>query len=191
MVGIKNNRRTQYTVSTIKEAFLKLLETQPLTKITVTQICQVANVNRGTFYLHFKDPQDLFNQIENDLIIEVQPIMAIQPKENLPEWLGRFVLFLKEHEQAAKIVLLDYENSQLTQVIFSEVHDMALQEFSLLFDEENPVLLEYYFTYFVKGTVGILMEWLAHDKSTTLAEITGVLLKLFANLSPKINSSLL
>jgi AcrR family transcriptional regulator len=191
MVGIKNNRRTQYTVSTIKEAFLKLLETQPLTKITVTQICQVANVNRGTFYLHFKDPQDLFNQIENDLIIEVQPIMAIQPKENLPEWLGRFVLFLKEHEQAAKIVLLDYENSQLTQVIFSEVHDMALQEFSLLFDEENPVLLEYYFTYFVKGTVGILMEWLAHDKITTPAEITGVLLKLFANLSPKINSSLL
>jgi AcrR family transcriptional regulator len=191
MVGIKNNRRTQYTVSTIKEAFLKLLETQPLTKITVTQICQVANVNRGTFYLHFKDPQDLFNQIENDLIIEVQPIMAIQPKENLPEWLGRFVLFLKEHEQAAKIVLLDYENSQLTQVIFSEVHDMALQEFSLLFDEENPVLLEYYFTYFVKGTVGILMEWLAHDKITTPAEITGVLLKLFANLSPKINPTLL
>ncbi|WP_054654463.1 TetR/AcrR family transcriptional regulator [Lentilactobacillus kisonensis] len=71
MVGIKNNRRTQYTIQTLKRALLTLLQQEPLAKVTVTQICQEADINRGTFYLHFDNPDNLFEAIENDIFDQI------------------------------------------------------------------------------------------------------------------------
>ena len=45
----KEDRRTRYTRQVIKEAFLKLLEEKEYPKITVTEICRLAEINRGTF----------------------------------------------------------------------------------------------------------------------------------------------
>ena len=49
----KQDRRTRYTRQTIKDTFLELLKQKSFTKITVTEICKNAEINRGTFYLHF------------------------------------------------------------------------------------------------------------------------------------------
>lgn len=43
----KEDRRTRYTRQVIKEAFLKLLEEKEYPKITVTEICRLAEINRG------------------------------------------------------------------------------------------------------------------------------------------------
>lgn len=50
--NVKTDRRTRYTRQTIKETLLKLLEKRAYPKITVTEICRLAEINRGTFYLH-------------------------------------------------------------------------------------------------------------------------------------------
>ena len=46
----KQDRRTRYTRQTIKDTFLELLKQKSFTKITVTEICKNAEINRGTFY---------------------------------------------------------------------------------------------------------------------------------------------
>ena len=51
----KQDRRTRYTRQTIKNTFLELLTQKSFTKITVTEICKNAEINRGTFYLHYYD----------------------------------------------------------------------------------------------------------------------------------------
>ncbi|MEA4812324.1 MAG: TetR/AcrR family transcriptional regulator C-terminal domain-containing protein [Anaerolineaceae bacterium] len=43
----------------LKQAFRELLETRPLNRISVVEICEAANVNRQTFYYYFKDIIDL------------------------------------------------------------------------------------------------------------------------------------
>jgi AcrR family transcriptional regulator len=53
MVGIKNNRRAKFTKELIKSSFLTLLQESELPEVTVTEICKLADVNRGTFYLHY------------------------------------------------------------------------------------------------------------------------------------------
>ncbi|MCL2192705.1 MAG: TetR/AcrR family transcriptional regulator [Treponema sp.] len=60
----KIDRRTRYTQSVIKKIFIELLREKPIEKITVTEICKTAEINRGTFYTHFNDPYDLLRQIE-------------------------------------------------------------------------------------------------------------------------------
>ena len=46
----KQDRRTRYTRQAIKDTFLELLNQKSFTKITVTEICKNAEINRGTFY---------------------------------------------------------------------------------------------------------------------------------------------
>jgi AcrR family transcriptional regulator len=62
----KIDRRTQFTQSVIKEAFIQLLQKMPVEKISVTEICKIAEINRGTFYIHYQDPYDVLKQIENE-----------------------------------------------------------------------------------------------------------------------------
>lgn len=50
MPGIKGNRRTLYTKKIIKESLIELLQTNDIHQITVTNICNKADINRGTFY---------------------------------------------------------------------------------------------------------------------------------------------
>ena len=63
----KQDRRTRYTRQTIKDTFLELLKQKSFTKITVTEICKNAEINRGTFYLHYYDIHDVFSDIFNDM----------------------------------------------------------------------------------------------------------------------------
>ena len=59
----KQDRRTRYTRQTIKDTFLELLKQKSFTKITVTEICKNAEINRGTFYLHYYDIHDVLSDI--------------------------------------------------------------------------------------------------------------------------------
>ena len=61
----KQDRRTRYTRQTIKDTFLELLKQKSFTKITVTEICKNAEINRGTFYLHYYDIHDVLSDIFN------------------------------------------------------------------------------------------------------------------------------
>lgn len=55
----KEDRRVRYTKKAIREGFLRLLEQKPIEKISVTEICREADINRGTFYAHYSDPYEL------------------------------------------------------------------------------------------------------------------------------------
>lgn len=65
MPGTKDDRRSRYSRMVIREALFSLLDKKPLNKISVTEICQLADVNRSTFYKYYTDVFDL-----NDKILE-------------------------------------------------------------------------------------------------------------------------
>lgn len=62
----KTDRRTLYTQTVIKEALVELLRKKNIGKITVTEICKIAEINRATFYTHFHDPYDLLEHVEDE-----------------------------------------------------------------------------------------------------------------------------
>jgi len=64
----KSDRRVQYTKRVLKEAVLELLEKKPIDDLTIKEICELADVNRGTFYLHYAQPRDILAEIENDFL---------------------------------------------------------------------------------------------------------------------------
>lgn len=59
----KRDLRVIKTNESIEAALLELLKSKPVEKISVVELCRVANINKSTFYLHFQDIHDLFRQL--------------------------------------------------------------------------------------------------------------------------------
>lgn len=71
----KTDRRTKYTRQVIKDTFLKLLDEKSYPKITVTEICRLAEINRGTFYLHYYDTADVLDDILAEMMQDTSGII--------------------------------------------------------------------------------------------------------------------
>ena len=71
----KTDRRTRYTRQTIKGILLEELKTKPYSKITVTELCKKAEINRGTFYLHYCDIDDVLDDIFEDFLSDTSSVL--------------------------------------------------------------------------------------------------------------------
>ena len=66
----KMDRRTRYTRQLIRETLLELMREKEFGRITVTEVCKRAELNRGTFYLHYQDLRDVLDDVLTELMSE-------------------------------------------------------------------------------------------------------------------------
>lgn len=59
------------TRKNIREAFLELRSEIPLEKIKVTRLCELALINKTTFYKHYQDVYALSEEVENETILSI------------------------------------------------------------------------------------------------------------------------
>lgn len=62
------DRRTRYTKIVIAEAFFSLLREKGFARMCVTDICKTAQINRGTFYLHYEDKYALLGELIDEAL---------------------------------------------------------------------------------------------------------------------------
>ena len=75
-MNTKNNRRRRESVEKIEKAFVKLLQTEELKRITVADICKESGLNRSTFYANFLDVYDLADQLRGQLESEFSSLFS-------------------------------------------------------------------------------------------------------------------
>ena len=68
------DRRRRYTLSVIREAFFALLAEVGFAKMTVADICRRADINRGTFYLHYEDKFALLDALIDEALAAAPPL---------------------------------------------------------------------------------------------------------------------
>ena len=74
----KIDRRRRYTLSAIREAFFALLAEVGFAKMTVADICRRADINRGTFYLHYEDKFVLLDALIDEALAAAPPLEGAQ-----------------------------------------------------------------------------------------------------------------
>lgn len=62
-MNVKNNRRHRETIEKIEKAFVSLLKDNDLNKISITELCDTAEVDRSTFYANYEDVSALANEV--------------------------------------------------------------------------------------------------------------------------------
>lgn len=85
----KIDRRRRYTLSVIREAFFALLAEVGFAKMTVADICRHADINRGTFYLHYEDKFALLDALIDEALTAAPPARRNGSRSPLPAPAGK------------------------------------------------------------------------------------------------------
>ena len=73
---MKTDARVRYTRMRIREAFLQCLKEKPVSRITVKELCDLAEINRATFYTHYSDPFDLLEKLEAETLDKLRTMIS-------------------------------------------------------------------------------------------------------------------
>lgn len=86
----------------IKAALADLLQEKPLDKITVTDVVNQAEINRGTFYAHYSDIPDVIHQMVEEAFCRIRDVLDDQTCaiEALPGVLVERIQSILDEDQA-------------------------------------------------------------------------------------------
>lgn len=166
-----SDRRVRYTKMVIRQSFLALLRKEPLSKISVTEICNDADLNRGTFYAYYSDPTDLYNQIQSNLFDELKkPLDEMLNGETLYEILLDVLRAIKSNDDICTIILSDSGHRNFLERVLGLAKDKIVQ----LWRQQNPSLsdsmIDYMFLFSAHGCISILLKWLTDDNENDTPE---------------------
>lgn len=154
------NRRVRMTKKMLKDAILSLLEARSLDRITVTEICAAADVNRSTFYAHYEDARQLLREIEDDML-EHMPVLPV-PFTNLPSQqsyapLVEFLQYVQDNARLFRVMLVRRDGGAFFNRAVQAMMEMAKASGQM----QDERLTRYDCAYRLNGTIGIVREWIA------------------------------
>ena len=105
----KTDRRTLYTRSVIKDAFLSLKSTLTYNDITISKICAEAEISRGTFYLHYDNIREVLDEVLDDALKTIHgPIGLLDPDDGAEQCCSKpLCLFLRENRKYQSVFFDD------------------------------------------------------------------------------------
>ncbi len=157
----KNNLRFQQTERNIRDIFLGLLKKKELSKITVREICTLADINRTTFYLHHEDIYELMQCIESDMYHYFKIIFTKPGKEYcLRERFLHLFSFMKEHQDFYRVYLSSHRKPGIFDYALLPESDIRLQKFMHQSGIGNVSEYEYCQTFFLAGLTAFIQKWL-------------------------------
>ena len=83
--------RVKYTKMVIRNSFLALMKTKKLSEITLKEVCELSEINRSTFYRHYKDIYDWRDRMEEEYQAKIN---SIHDRINDAGFEGSLALFL-------------------------------------------------------------------------------------------------
>lgn len=172
------DRRVRKTRHQLRHCLAVLLKEKKIQDITVREITEMADLNRGTFYLHYKDVFDLLDKVELDLLDTLDETLQKYQAYDLQQKPSMIFadLFVCVQENAEMVNILLGENGDLNFVnqIKSRVREKCLKDWMELFRTQDSQLFDAVYAYIVSGFLGLVTYWLQNgmkESPDKLAEI--------------------
>lgn len=152
----KSDLRVTKTRRLIKATFLELVQAKPVQKITVIELAKRAEISKGTFYLHYLDIYDLYNQMVEETVAKIAG--SFDPYPDLfsaPESFVRTFLFSQVEPlglslSAGERALLTEKNmqscSKYPQCFLDGFKEQIYQVGALARCEENDIKIDFLLT---------------------------------------------
>lgn len=173
-----NKSESKYFNTAIKmdEALLSLLEKKEFAYITIKEICEVAGVNRSTFYLHYENTSDLLEETTRYILDKHFSYYDIDKKGLISrlesgdrgdlifvtqEYLTPYLTFIKGNRRIFKLAIKHFHVMNMDDVyckLFKYVFEPIMTQFGVN-AKERPYVIKFYLT----GVFAIVMEWLGND----------------------------
>jgi AcrR family transcriptional regulator len=156
-------RRVKMTKRLIKDAYIELLERNPSKRLSITDICKVADINRSTFYMHYEDVNQLVREIEDDLLdcIPYPENIAggLSDSEQFICLLEKTFEYIKDNKKYFNIVFVHFENTGFQKRIAQTI----LERYKSIAFSNDTLITKYGFVFCINGSVGMIKEWISDD----------------------------
>lgn len=151
-----------------------LLQEKPLDKITVTDVVNRAQINRGTFYAHFSDVPDVINYLIQGIFCTIRQALMDEPKQltQIPNaLLRRIQSYLEEEMEFCRKVMNSGAAQMMQQQLVGLVMDYMLQhEQDYGFGDHK--LYELTIRFCAGGLGNLYMDWFSGGLDLTLDQLT-------------------
>ena len=171
----KTDRRVKYTKMILRQTLLTLLKDKPINKVTVKQLCEIADINRGTFYSHYYDVYDLLEQIEKELYQKVDKAVASSLSKMGDKGFMKGILqVIADNSDLCKVLFSEYGNRDFIMKFIAIAKDSSIKSWGNLVDAPGHTL-DYFYTFMANGVVGVLQTWVQGGLKQPVEEISQII----------------
>jgi AcrR family transcriptional regulator len=171
----------------LRSAFAELIDERGIEGFSVSELAERADLNRGTFYAHYKDKDALLASFEDEIIddllrfegelqrVSLKELLLARTTGSPPRVAIRLFDTLRDHGSLLK-VLLGAKGDAAFQARFRDVVCMELVRSVLnrRYREHPSALTEYYVAFYASAQLGVIQRWLERgmaEGSETMARV--------------------
>lgn len=181
--------RVKRTRQLLRKALIELIPEKGYNSITIKDITDHATLNRATFYLHYRDKEDLllrgFDEIwdelteDNPLPIDVNGSIS---SEGTRETVHSDFKHLAEYYEFYRVMLSEHGAAEFIHRLQDHVHETTAKRLAAVLGElpSGPVPLEMALRFISSAYVGIIKWWLEEGKPYTPEEMSSLFVNLYS-----------
>lgn len=175
------DRRVTRTRRLLRQALVKRMREKSVSSITVKELCDECDINRGTFYSHYSDVAALLASIEDDLFAQLQQMLAQLSTEEMlsrnspSRTMVALFEFLRENADICAALLCDNGDPAFIERVRVFVRREVMGEWRHMFSGGDGERQEYTFAFLVSGSMGMLQHWLESGLTLTPEQMAEML----------------
>ena len=182
------DRRSLRSKKMLRDACAKLIEERGIDGFSISDLTNAADLNRGTFYAHYKDKDDLLKSFEAEIFVSLQTIEQRIKNILLEELfvslsMGQPLSFcvelfdiLREHGMLLRALLGPGGDATFQARLRDIVCTNMVQAVLYPKYRENPTpLVEYYIAYYAAAHLGLIQCWLERGMVETSEEMAHIM----------------
>lgn len=162
--------RVQYTKKVLKDSLLRILKDKPIARVTIKELCEEAGLNRGTFYLHYNEPNDLLREIEDEFVRGKMSFFDPYMKNDSPDQLARLFGAIMQTPELSLVLFGQHGAPQFTERIKNIVRGSVLDDWQREFPDYDRADLQFVFEFVFPGAKQLILNWLADSGAIRVDE---------------------
>ena len=169
---MKTDPRSRYTQSVIENAFLTLIrEKKQLSKVTVSDICKVAEINRGTFYRYYLDVYDLADQLMDAGIEQIRKMIANENGQSYREVFSSVLRIFQQDRAFFSMVMSNAFGEHGSNTFMNKLFTVCFEQLHTSIPNADVNEQVRLFSYISGGSGALIEYWLLSDNGESPEEI--------------------
>ncbi|MCT2534683.1 TetR/AcrR family transcriptional regulator [Aquibacillus koreensis] len=175
---MKKDLRIIKTKESLRHALISLLKTKSIETISIAELCRLAQINRGTFYLHYKDVHEVFKEYL-DVIVEdlrksyEEPYYKTNYKiKDITADMIKIFHHVKKYQDFYQIIFDERIPMMYYYLLFDTVRTFMRDSIEEgLLAAQHELKVDYLISYQTNAILGILIEWHRQEYKTSITEL--------------------
>lgn len=180
----KVDRRVIKTRRQLKKGLAALMKEKSVNQITVKELVEEVDINRSTFYLHFKDIQDLLREIEENMEAQIKRAIEEHPivsgNENAFYFIEDMFRVLDEEREISKALIGPNGDMGFIHRIERIIKENSRGTLEKMFPGKKEDL-KYFYAFCLSGCLGLVKVWLNEGEEKSPEEMAQMTFNMIAS----------